>query len=872
MKQKIYVVFKTHFDIGFTALAREIIASYGGKMLGDVIKTCENTKCLGTGRRYVWTMPSWPLVQSIDMKNTSREYREKAIELIQEGQIAWHTLPFTTHTEFCGFEEFIRGLKFSTDLSTEFGVWPVSAKMTDVPGHTWIMPSILAKAGVKFLHLGCNAGCKPPDVPRLFWWEGPDGSRVLTFYNKGGYGSNYLPPDDWPYPVWLALMQTNDNIGPQEPEIISEIENAVYAERPDAEVLIGTMDDFYREIIQYHLDIPVVKMDLADSWIHGVGSYPTEVAMLRRARRKLLETEKLMTYRLLFHPMDSGDLADIKKDFNQAFEQGLLFGEHTWGLDVKTSMGGFRHYTRADFLKHKAHSIYKRMEESWEEQRQRARTVDKTANALYTAFGNDLSGRIEGKENKLIVFNTSGQNRDEWIDVSSFIEQLPEGLSDARDGLPVVQYRGNGKAFVYIKNLPAFGHAVFTGGGPCTVVPALEAKAVKTGDTAIIENMKYKISVDCASGKVISLIDKTMGKEWVDSRHKYGFAGYRYDIYGMEDITDFIRNYSYHFYDWLVNDLGRIVYPNCKHQTYSPQCVSVDARADNTGATLVIRSVNQGCNVSEYGDADEITVQIFLPAFNDRIHIRFELKGKHETSMIEAGHFVFPLKLERPRYRINKVGSVVDPSIDICKDANHSLYCLENWVDISDGMKGICFVSKDAPLFSIGGEGIYKYKGEYEEKHPYMYFNAFNNAWGTNFPQWMGGDYVYEFTLFTHEGDWQEGDVARKVSEIVNPPAVFLQKSGSWTGNMAAQWLACEGNIEITAFKPADREDNAFVLRFHEIGGAHDRIRFTFHQPVQSVEICDLQERPCRVLESNEMGEYVVESNPFEIHSLLLRM
>lgn len=34
-------------------------------------------------------------------------------------------------------------------------------------------------------------------------------------YSKGGYGTSLLPPEDWPFPVWMALMHTHDNCGPR---------------------------------------------------------------------------------------------------------------------------------------------------------------------------------------------------------------------------------------------------------------------------------------------------------------------------------------------------------------------------------------------------------------------------------------------------------------------------------------------------------------------------------------------------------------------------------------------------------------------------------------------------------------------------------
>ena len=42
--KKIILVFKTHFDIGFTKLSREIMEYYSGEMLDKVAQTCDATR------------------------------------------------------------------------------------------------------------------------------------------------------------------------------------------------------------------------------------------------------------------------------------------------------------------------------------------------------------------------------------------------------------------------------------------------------------------------------------------------------------------------------------------------------------------------------------------------------------------------------------------------------------------------------------------------------------------------------------------------------------------------------------------------------------------------------------------------------------
>ena len=58
---KIITVFKTHVDIGFTDLPFAVFSRYAGNMLLNAIDTCENTVGNPKGKRFVWTLPAYPL-------------------------------------------------------------------------------------------------------------------------------------------------------------------------------------------------------------------------------------------------------------------------------------------------------------------------------------------------------------------------------------------------------------------------------------------------------------------------------------------------------------------------------------------------------------------------------------------------------------------------------------------------------------------------------------------------------------------------------------------------------------------------------------------------------------------------------------------
>jgi hypothetical protein len=177
------VAYKTHFDIGYTDLVHNVLARYRTSMIDGALDLVDQSRGLPPARRFAWTVPGWPMSRILWDAQTP-ERRRRVEEAYRDGRIVTHALPFTTHTESLEIEDLVRGMGFSSRLSRSAGIaLPRDAKMTDVPSHSWIIPTMLKHAGVEFFHIGCNEGVASPDLPRLFWWEGPDGSRVLTMYS-----------------------------------------------------------------------------------------------------------------------------------------------------------------------------------------------------------------------------------------------------------------------------------------------------------------------------------------------------------------------------------------------------------------------------------------------------------------------------------------------------------------------------------------------------------------------------------------------------------------------------------------------------------------------------------------------------------------
>lgn len=93
----IWLVFKTHFDLGFTDLPENVFQRYRGEMMDGALKIIDDNAKLPPEKRFTWTVPGWPLSEQVlgPLQTPGRKQRiEKAV---RDGAIAVHAYPFTTH-------------------------------------------------------------------------------------------------------------------------------------------------------------------------------------------------------------------------------------------------------------------------------------------------------------------------------------------------------------------------------------------------------------------------------------------------------------------------------------------------------------------------------------------------------------------------------------------------------------------------------------------------------------------------------------------------------------------------------------------------------------------------------------------------------
>lgn len=327
--KKVIVVSKTHLDLGFTDFAESIRQKYIREFIPSAIELAEKVNS-GSSKKFIWTTGSWILKEALENSDEKDKIRLK--EAIARGDIVPHALPFTTHTELFDRDTYDFGLTIVDEIDKIRGRKTVSAKMTDVPGHTKAIVPLLAEHGVKLLHIGVNGASAVPEVPECFLWR-CGGAEVVVIYS-GSYGGPFK--SEFADEV-LYLDHTLDNHGAPSAEKLRQRLSQIEKEYPGYEVSAGTLDDFAEIMWQVKDKLPVLENEIGDSWLHGSAADPYKSASLRTLMR--LKREWLA----------DGSMEKGSAEYRNFSDALLCIGEHTCGMDSKIYFADYENYLKKDF-------------------------------------------------------------------------------------------------------------------------------------------------------------------------------------------------------------------------------------------------------------------------------------------------------------------------------------------------------------------------------------------------------------------------------------------------------------------------------------------------------------------------------------------
>lgn len=267
---------------------------------------------------------------------------------------------------------------------------------------------------------------------------------------------------------------------------------------------------------------------------------------------------------------------------------------------------------------------------------------------------------------------------------------------------------------------------------------------------AVIETEHFRLALDPKTGALMKFANRKMSREWASEDHP--LALFTYQTLSAAEFATFNANYNVSKASWVQKDFGK---PNIAHfgaeaREWHPRVMR--ARAGRRGAAhYVIAELKIDDPASESQGRvawpQRMFVELTLPDAEPVCHMRFSSFEKQINRMPEAMWLTFqPLAPDSTGWTLEKVNQRVRPD-DVVRGGNRYMHAVTRSVHYEDPRGTFEIAALDAPVVALGERSPIAFTKKQPDLSRGLHFSLFNNAWGTNYPQWCGGDWLYRFTL-----------------------------------------------------------------------------------------------------------------------------
>lgn len=806
-KWTVYLFHHSHSDIGYTDLQTRVARNHAD-YLDSVIRYCRDTDAYPDGAKFKWNVEiTWSLEQLLRFYPESR--LRELMDLVKAGRVelgAW----YLNMSDCFSHEGLIRSVYLARELGRRYGIPVVSAMNNDVTGFSWAAPQVLSKAGVKYFATGINEtrSRAPLRRPNPFYWESPDGSRVLHWNGEHYLFANYElllheGPDaavpkvrdylakleargDYPFDLIAFNISAwvTDNCPPGRG--LSDVVKDWNGRWAWPRLKLATMSEFFGALeSKYGNRIPVHKLGWPDYWTDGVASTAFETGLNRNAHNELATGEVWAALAARLDPAFSYPAAEIREGGNES----MLFDEHTWGA-WNSIDDPFSELARSQWTLKSAFAYGAR---------EKSRHL---VNAALAALAPKLPSTAP---QSLAVLNPLSWERTGLVKAA-----LPEALVrsegrfrlvEAKSGAETAFQVVDGKSILFIaRNVPALGYSVYG------VVPAPEPpKGGTEPPVAIkdnsIESGRWRVGLDPATGAISTLVDKTTGAEFVD-----GASGYALNQYIYENPRGGRR---------AVDNME----VRASFNRASPTSARIEPRLRGPIAwSLVARSTPLRCR--------SLDQEVIIYDGLDRIDIINTL-DKEETFDPEAVYFAFPFALPRARLTFEIADGWMSPEAEQLPGTTRDWHTVQSWVEAAGKDRSIVWSPVEAPLVQFCDINTGKWLKALDVANARLFSYAMNNYWMTNFKAGQGGRIAFRYSLTGRAGGRDPVASTRFGWETHVPiESVWLKEgSGGPLPAGAASFLSVDQpNVVIQAFKKAEDGDG-WIVRLREIAGRAAEVR-----------------------------------------------
>jgi hypothetical protein len=717
---KLFVAASTHTDIGYTDLQEKCMELHvnNAMMSLDASKTNPQFKY----NLEVFAQADW-----------FKEMRKDSVPAFEQGirdrKMGLTGLYLNMLTGLCSGEEMMWLLRPAQEYGRSLGVAVDMASLNDVPSAVGTLPMFFRAAGIRYFAEAINEDRGPvfshadPEMNQSpFWWEAPDGSRVLTIFTRAYFQVSQIHMQtsvaamEEALPGFLNAFTRKDypcdaiyiNGGFVDNTVMTPHYADVAAEWNRTwdfpQVIVATTNEYFRYVEEnFGNALPVYRGDMGGFWEDGAASSAAETAMVRWAKADLSTAEKWQALAVA-----SGMRGNINMDtYAETWKEILYYDEHTWGSAVSISDPN-NPQTAGQWTRKAAYA-----DRSLKQSRTWGENGDEALRHLSRAkIGND--------ERELLVSNPLSWERDIAVTMPAGVKGY--GVRDMSTGRTALAQRtADGGLFFVAAKVPAMGYRIYE---VMTRNESARALLARGDDDYTWKTTKYRFHIDAKTGGLDQITDIASGKEWVDKAAGYALNQFLYVKGG--NGTAMIHPHAKECTDLQIG-------------THAAATVSL---VENGPARAVLHIVRSGGNLSPV-DTDVV----FHP--DDTLDV-VNVIHKQETLEKEAGYFVFPFGLNSPdasRAYMELPYGIVEADTEQMPGACREWYCVNTFAAAGNSSGSAYVATPDAPLFCVGDINRGRWPDRLGGNRHILFAYVFNNYWHTNYKASQGGDIRCAFSV-----------------------------------------------------------------------------------------------------------------------------
>jgi len=672
---------------------------------------------------------------------------------------------------------------------------------------------------------------------KFFWWQAPDGSRLLTYFPHdyadpidaeplGSQVATWMPSIYGPkipeQPEMMHLYGVGDHGGGPTRVMLDHAEQLRAPDAVFPKLEFSFASEFFRDMEKKlpSMQVPTWNGELYFQYHRGVFTTQAETKRrIRRSEENVLNAEKFASIALLYgRPYPQEVMTQTWKK--------LLFDHFH---DIMPGSGIAVNYLDAN---------------------RNLENVDRAADDITYGSLREIAVHIntQGNGMPVIIYNPLSWPRTEMVEIAA---QLPGPASEVE----VVDSRGGrveqqllsldaGTSLARVRILattPAFGYQTFyvrsakAHGSTDTVNGRLMQVAKGTSDT--LENEFIRVKIDPQTGCMTSLFDKKSSSEAL-APAETDTGGPKNAICGnlLQTFVDKPKQWD----AWNID-------ADFEKQHWDVDKADEVKLVESGPLRAVIRVKNHFQNSTFVRD-------IILYAGVPRVDVRMEAEW-HEKHILLKVAFPVSAHSDKATYEI-PFGSVERPTTrnTPAEQAQFEVPAYR-WADISDAKHGLSLLNDS--------------KYGYDAKGNVLRLSLLRS------PDWPDphadeGHHEFTYSLYPHAGGWKDALTVRRGYEL-NYKLIALP-FGKHQGTLPAEYSflqAKSDNVIVTAVKKAEDND-ALIVRFYEWAGKQGDVAIQLPRGATSASETDLMERPLGNLPVSN-GEVKVPTKPYEIKTIEVR-